>query len=175
MVDQMQFRSSMARLAAAVTIVTTEGPAGRNGMVASTVCSISDDPPTLLVCVNRTARMNSLVKANGVLCVNILSAEQETVARHFFATDAAGERFRSTERWEAMVTGAPAVGDALVSLDCDISQAVEVCTHTIFIAAVRDIRLGPCSDALLYFERGYRRLNHPSGESPAASTATFAS
>ena len=71
----------MARLGAAVHVVTTAGPAGRHGFTASAVTSVTDDPPTLLVCQNRASDANPAFKANGVLCVNTLAAAQEHLRR----------------------------------------------------------------------------------------------
>ncbi len=72
-VTKQEFRDAMARLGAAVNIVTTDGPAGLGGLTVSAVCSVSDDPPTLLVCLNRGSPQNRLFKDNGVLCVNTLA------------------------------------------------------------------------------------------------------
>ena len=66
MITRQAFRDGMARLAAAVHVVTTDGPGGRGGFTASAVCSVTDDPPTLLVCVNLHSRQNDLIRANGV-------------------------------------------------------------------------------------------------------------
>src|SRR6185312_3076587 len=71
-VDQAQFREAMSQLGAAVHVVTTAGPAGRGGVTATAVCSVSDQPATLLVCVNRRAQIAPLVEANRILCVNTL-------------------------------------------------------------------------------------------------------
>ena len=85
MVESIQFRDAMSRLAAAVNVITTDGPVGRRGFTASAVCSVTDDPPTLLLCVNRTAGSNAILKANGVLCINVL-AERHTALSALFAS-----------------------------------------------------------------------------------------
>jgi Conserved protein/domain typically associated with flavoprotein oxygenases, DIM6/NTAB family len=71
MVDVSQFRNAMALLGGAVSVITTDGPAGRFGFTASAVCSVTDSPPTLLVCMNRSSYSNEQFKANGALCVNV--------------------------------------------------------------------------------------------------------
>ena len=83
MVDVNQFRNAMALLGGAVSVITTDGPAGRFGFTASAVCSVTDAPPTLLVCMNRASYSNEQFKANGALCVNVLSGEQEHEAKVF--------------------------------------------------------------------------------------------
>ena len=75
MISQAAFRDAMARLAAAVHVVTTDGEAGRAGFTASAVSSVTDDPPTLLVCMHRGSRYNDVFKINGVLCVTALGPE----------------------------------------------------------------------------------------------------
>ena len=155
MAEQL-FRSGMARLGAAVSIVTTDGPAGRHGMVASAVSSVTDSPPTLLVCVNRNTRSNAIIAANGVFCVNVLADEQSDHADRFCAPLTADEKFSDIDtRWERLSTAAPALLDALACFDCRVDQVLEVGTHSIFIGAVDAIHLGENRSPLLYFERRY--------------------
>lgn len=75
-VDQQTFRDAMSCMGAAVNIITTDGPAGRAGFTASAVCSVTDTPPTLLVCLNRGASVWPVFNENRTLCVNTLSAGQ---------------------------------------------------------------------------------------------------
>ena len=63
-VDQQTFRDAMSCMGAAVNIITTDGPAGRAGFTASAVCSVTDTPPTLLVCLNRRESVSQDIKAN---------------------------------------------------------------------------------------------------------------
>lgn len=159
MVDQEAFREAMARLGAAVNVVTTGGAAGHGGCTASAVCSVTDDPPTLLVCLNRGGDMHRLVKANGVLCVNTLAAGQQALSPLFAGTTGKGvtERFVAGQ-WRPLETGAPVLEGAVVSFDCVISQVTEVGTHGVFFCAVAAIRLGSAHDeALIYFRRRYHQ------------------
>ncbi len=73
-VDGAAYREAMARLAGAVHLVTTDGPGGRAGFTATAVCSVSDAPPTLLVCINRDSSAYPAFDRNGRLCVNLLAA-----------------------------------------------------------------------------------------------------
>lgn len=82
-VDKQDFRDAMARLGSAVNIITTDGPAGRAGFTASAVCSVTDSPPTLLVCLNRSASVYSVFQQNQTLCVNTLCAEHESLSNLF--------------------------------------------------------------------------------------------
>ncbi len=78
MVEATDFRNAMSLLTSAVNVVTTMGDSGRHGFTASAVCSVTDTPPTLLVCMNKSSRSHINFVENKVLCVNVLSADQAT-------------------------------------------------------------------------------------------------
>lgn len=81
--QRLRFRDAMASLSAAVNIITTEGDTGQCGITATAVCSVTDTPPSLMVCINANSAMNPVFQGNGKLCVNVLNHEQELMARHF--------------------------------------------------------------------------------------------
>lgn len=154
------FRNAMARLCGAVNVVTTDGPAGRAGFTASAVCSVTDQPPTLLVCMNRSSFAHRAFIENQVLCVNVLSASQRRLSALFADRLATmPERFGKAQ-WSVLRTGAPALDDALVNLDARIVQTHEVGTHSIFYAEVDEVRVyeQPNPEGLAYFNRTYHSL-----------------
>lgn len=158
MSNQQLFRGAMSRLSAAVNVVATDGKAGLYGMTASAVCSVSDDPPMILVCVNRNARANEIFKANGRLSVNILAAGQSDISARFASSAlSVAERFGEMSDWFALETGAPLLKDALASLDCSVASISEIATHSVFFCKVERIELGELRDGLVYFDRNYRR------------------
>jgi flavin reductase len=158
-VDPKLFRDAMARLGAAVHVVTTAGPAGRTGFTATAVCSVSDSPPTLLVCLNRTSRSGDVLRENGVFCVNTLGADEEAVADMFAGrTGAASEQRFAIGDWMTLSTGAPVLRSAIIGFDCRTLQVRAVATHNVFFAAVEAIHLGPPGHALVYHERAYKRV-----------------
>lgn len=120
-VDQQTFRDAMSCMGAAVNIITTDGPAGRAGFTASAVCSVTDTPPTLLVCLNRGASVWPVFNENRTLCVNTLSAGQEPLSNLFGGKTPMEHRFAAA-RWQTGVTGCPQLEEALVSFDCRISR-----------------------------------------------------
>ena len=77
------FREAMSRLGAAVHVITTAGPGGKAGATATAVCSVSDAPPTLLMCLNRRSQTNPAVVENGVFCVNTLGHSGAEIADIF--------------------------------------------------------------------------------------------
>lgn len=157
--DRQEFRNAMARLGAAVNIVTTDGPAGRAGFTASAVCSVTDEPPTLLVCMNRGSSAAAAVQGNGVLCVNTLGHGHQEISGVFAGfTGLEGlDRFNHGE-WDVLATGAPALRDAAVSFDCRIVEAVEKGTHSVLFAEVVRVRLSEQVGGLIYFSRGYHAV-----------------
>jgi flavin reductase len=160
-VSREQFRDAMARLGAAVNVVTTDGAAGRTGFTASAVCSVTDDPPTLLVCVNRSSKGNALFKANGVLCVNTLASGCRALSDAFAGKgglDADGRFGLAT--WTRLVTGAPVLEDAaVVAFDCRITEVLEKGSHSVLFAEIEAIRQGAPGGALIWYGRDY----HPVG------------
>lgn len=158
-VEQGLFREAMARLGAAVHVVTTAGPAGRTGFTATAVCSVSDHPPTLLVCLNRRSRATPIVRENGVFCVNTLGADAEPVADVFAGRTGAvlEERFKAGD-WMNLATGAPVLRSAVVAFDCRILEVRTVATHNVFFAAVEAIHEGDPRPALVYHERAYKSV-----------------
>jgi flavin reductase len=158
MIDRQSFREAMSRLGAAVNIITTEAAEGDLGFTASAVCSVTDDPPTLLVCMNRNNRLNAAFKEAGKLCVNVLSHEQEALSALFAGGDMPmASRFAQTS-WTRLVTGAPVLEAAVASFDCKIDQITEVGTHSVLFCAVAAIRLGSANSGLIYHGRAYHKI-----------------
>jgi flavin reductase len=159
MLDKQSYRQAMANLGAAVNVITGDTANGRVGCTVSAVCSVTDEPPTLLVCINRSSQNNAAFRESGALCVNVLSAEQRAIAERFATKNiSADERFSLAE-WDVLETGSPALRHALASLDCEITSMAEVGTHTVFSCTVKAVRTEASGDGLVYFGRGYHRLN----------------
>ena len=153
-VDQQTFRDAMSCMGAAVNIITTDGPAGR------AVCSVTDTPPTLLVCLNRGASVWPVFNENRTLCVNTLSAGQEPLSNLFGGKTPMEHRFAAA-RWQTGVTGCPQLEKALVSFDCRISQVVSVGTHDILFCAIEAIHRHTTPYGLVWFDRSYHALMRP--------------
>ena len=153
------FREAMSRLGAAVHVVTTAGPGGKTGFTATAVCSVSDAPPTLLVCLNRRNHSGPILRENQVFCVNTLGAECETIADVFAGRTGAmlDNRF-GTGVWTTLKTGAPVLSTCVVAFDCRVLEIKAVASHNVIFGAVVDIRLGPAGAALVYHERAYKLL-----------------
>lgn len=157
-VARQDYRDAMSRLGAAVNIVTTDGPGGRHGFTASAVCSVTDSPPTLLVCLNRDSSVSPAFHANGVLCVNTLASEQRRLSELFGGRTPAAERFAAAD-WAIAATGAPMLVGAVASFDCRIVRTVEVGTHAVLFCEVFGLATGDAREGLVYFSRRYHALD----------------
>ena len=153
-VDQDTFRTGMSNLGAAVNIITTQGDAGQAGFTASAVCSVTDTPPTLLVCLNRSASVYTTFSENKVLCVNTLGANQAQLSNLFGGKTPMQERF-AQGKWSELVTGSPVLEDALISFDCEVVSSHSEGSHDVLFCQVKAIRHNPNLNALLYFKRSY--------------------
>lgn len=165
---QAEFRQAMSRLGAAVNIITTDGPMGRHGITASAVCSVTDTPPTLLVCINRASSAHDRVLGNGAFCVNVLAHDHADLALRFGRPGLSPEERFAEGSWTPLVTGAPALLGAAVALDCRVSTVTRAGTHSVILGEVQALRLGEDGPAgLVYFNRDFHRLGviPPSGPS----------
>lgn len=156
-VERQAFRDAMAGLAAAVNVITTDGPHGRAGFTATAVCSVTDQPPTLLVCINRAASVYESFTGNGMVCVNTLGNGQQALSNAFGGKIPQEERF-AAGHWSQGITGAPILEGAKLSFDCRITSSTSVGTHDILFCEVLDIRQQDEADVLVYFARRYHEL-----------------
>lgn len=157
MIEASDFKNGMALLTTAVSVVTTKGASGAHGFTASAVCSVTDTPPTLLVCMNHTSRSHAHFIDNKTLCVNVLGAQHESISNTFASKLGSEERFEQGS-WTELTTGAPVLGDALVSFDCEIEQIQQVGTHSIFMCRVVAIKQSQQNESLIYFNRAYHQV-----------------
>src|SRR5207237_7538914 len=105
-VEPAAFREAMSRLGAAVHVITTAGPGGKTGATATAVCSVSDAPPTLLMCLNRRSQTNPIVVETGGFCVNTLGDGGSDLADIFAGrTGVSGSDRFATGEWTTLSTG----------------------------------------------------------------------
>jgi flavin reductase (DIM6/NTAB) family NADH-FMN oxidoreductase RutF len=157
-----EFKAGMRRLGAGVTIITTFDGQTRAGLTATAVCSLSAEPPQLLVCVNRQAKPNKVIARAKRFCVNVLSSGQKALAMRFAgATGHQGEDRFAKGRWNVLETGAPVLDGALTSFDCEVVRAIRSGTHTIFIGRVVAVTTRKGGKALFYADGGFAGLASP--------------
>jgi flavin reductase (DIM6/NTAB) family NADH-FMN oxidoreductase RutF len=153
------FRHSLRGLAASVTIISTQIHGVRYGMVATAVMSLSMEPPSLVLSVNRAASIHGPIKRRSAFVVNILS-EWDTRVAHGF-TSASGESRFAFGAWSARRSGPsdaaelPYLANAQATIFCRVMDAHAFGSHTLFIGAVQDVVLGREKAPLLYCDGAY--------------------
>ncbi len=128
-------------------------------MIATSVTSLSSEPPSLIVCINRASSCHRPLRAAGAFCVNLLGEEHAALASQFSNTDRRHERF-STGDWQTLSTGAPVLAGAMAAFDCRVENVVDYTTHSIFIAAIQAIRVAAREMVpLVYFDGRFGGFN----------------
>jgi flavin reductase (DIM6/NTAB) family NADH-FMN oxidoreductase RutF len=156
------FKAVMGRFATGVTVVTTALGSQRAGITVNAFCSVSLDPPLVLVCIERTAHIHDLLIEAGVFAVNLLAEGQDEVARCFaVSSDRRNTEFCGCETGSVQ-TGAPVLRDALGYLDCVITDVFPGGDHSIVVGRVE--ALGAADrKPLVYYRRQYTNLIPPGG------------
>ena len=149
------FIGAMSGAATGVTVVTTAGAAGRFGQTVSAMSSVSADPPTVLVCVNRKSPLADAAERNGFIAVNVLAADQVDVAQTFAGRPAAGAPYHfDQESWD--LADVPVLCDAAAVFVCEVDTIVESGTHAVIFGRVCAADAGD-RDPLLYSRRAFAR------------------
>jgi flavin reductase (DIM6/NTAB) family NADH-FMN oxidoreductase RutF len=158
--DPVLFREGMSRVAGAVHVVATDGATGRAGFTATAVTPVTDSPASLLVCVNAGGRSARALAANGIFCVNTLSAGDRPVADAFAGrSDLHGRDRFTVGDWDRLLTGAPHLTTSLVAFDCRLRDARLVSTHYVMIGEIVAVDLGEAGlSPLVYQGRHYHTL-----------------
>ena len=157
--EKQAFRNTMAAVPAPVHVVTTDGVAGKAGITATAFTAVTDEPPTVLVCLNRSSYAASLVIENRQLAINTLPAEMLDCAGRFAGVGklAMPDRFVETERWAPLKSGSPILPEALAVFDCEIDRVEEIGTHYLFFCRVLETRDQPERIGMVYHNRTYKR------------------
>ncbi|MFA0088626.1 4-hydroxyphenylacetate 3-monooxygenase, reductase component [Vibrio sp. 10N.261.51.F12] len=155
---QQEFRTAMSKLAAAVNIISTGGEAGTVGITATAVCSVTDTPATVLVCVNRNSASNEIFKSNGRMCINVCASEHQEMSMHFAGMTGLSmeERFQLPQ-WTLNQHNVPILSGALATLEGKIGVMQESGTHTVFFVEIETITTQN-KDALIYFDRQFKHV-----------------
>ena len=154
--DSTTFRRIVGRFATGVVVVTTVTDEGFHGLTANAFCSVSLEPPLLLVCADRLARGHDRIAQTGAFGVSILSDRQEFLAERFAGrAPLVNARFDGAPYLTAK-TGAPLLKEAVAWLDCRLWATYDGGDHSIFVgevvaAALGDEKAGP----LLFYAGRY--------------------
>jgi flavin reductase (DIM6/NTAB) family NADH-FMN oxidoreductase RutF len=150
------FRGAMRHLAGGVSVITVGRGKDISGMTVTSVSSLSVEPPTLIVSINRESSSWPLLKRHGFFGVNILTADQIDVAERFTGKGGlkGADRFAGAQ-WTTRVSGVPLLVGALSAIDCEAEDIIERHSHALVVGRVLDIQASQRTAALAYWQGRY--------------------
>jgi flavin reductase (DIM6/NTAB) family NADH-FMN oxidoreductase RutF len=156
-IDQLEFRQALGYFATGVTVITTRHQDQLHGTTVNSFCSLSLNPPLVLVNIDRRSTIHDLIIAGGIFGVNILDEYSETLSRHFASR--IPDKFANIDYWLGTL-GIPLLQEALAHLECRLSEHYPGGDHTIFIGEVISLNTQPHSQPLVFYRSTYGRLLH---------------
>lgn len=150
-------KAAMQRFAQNVSVVTVEEAGAAHAMVASSVTSVSMEPPSMLVCVNREVAMFEPLSNAASFTINLLTQEHEEIANICSGGASGAARFEIGD-WQRLEIGGVKLMDAAAAIHCETQKQIVHGSHVIFIGEVKGVSLGNEALPLLYHDRSYRRL-----------------
>lgn len=154
-VSSQDFRSALSRFASGVTVVTTRDANGKlHGITVSAFCSVSLEPPLVLICIEKTTGSHYAFEESKIFAVNVLAGHQADVSDHFATLFE--NKFDGIEVEHATL-GIPVLSGALVTLECRLKRSLDGGDHSIFLGEVENIIVRD-GDPLVYFRGEYRSV-----------------
>ncbi|MBV6633942.1 MAG: flavin reductase family protein [Alphaproteobacteria bacterium] len=153
------FRLAMRSCGQTVTVIAMADPESgeRYGLTASSVTSLSMEPPSLVACINRDAKISPHIEVGTLLSINILGDDQSAISNAFATEPEPGDRFRHGD-WQTDPDGVPYLADALGHVVARIASTTDHGTHTVVIADVTAALADPTRQPLIYHDGAYRQL-----------------
>jgi 3-hydroxy-9,10-secoandrosta-1,3,5(10)-triene-9,17-dione monooxygenase reductase component len=155
MIEDSDFRRALAQFATGVTVVTTRDAVGRAlGLTVNAFCSVSLDPPMVLVCIDRRAEAHSGMRETGLFNVSVLGEDQREISQRFAA--------RGTDKFEGLTlpdgtNGLPVIPAAVAVLECRLHASHEAGDHVIYVGEVLYLSCDP-RPPLVYHSSAYGRI-----------------
>jgi flavin reductase (DIM6/NTAB) family NADH-FMN oxidoreductase RutF len=153
-IDSRSFRDALSRFGSGVTVVSLRDPEGTAGITVSAFCSVSLEPPMVLVCVGHRSRLHARLLAAGRFGVSVLAADQQALSDRF----AGRPDVEQQPEWREEGWASPVLAGALAQLDCEVAQAIEAGDHTILLGRVLRAE-SQDGAALAYWRGGYRTIS----------------
>lgn len=161
LVASADFCKGMRHLAGACVVIASGNACEKAGLTATAVCSITADPPRLLICVNRNVFAHEVIKRAGAFSINVLAHDQEFIAKRFagMVEGVSGEERFAQGQWTPGITGVPVLEDALVSFECRLAEVIAASTHDMFIGEVVGVQgVQAQQGPLVYFNSRFAAL-----------------
>lgn len=156
-VTEADFKAAMRQVTSPVGVVTAKAGKLRNGLTATAICSVTANPPTILICVNRDASAEKLIAESNAFAVNFLTDEQHQIARLFSTSKLEPEQRFAMGNWSSLATGAPVLDGCVASFDCRVDGFNEIGTHRVYFGRVVGVN-SLDQGGLLYRDGLFRRL-----------------
>jgi flavin reductase len=156
------FKAAMRRFAVSVSIITTADGPSRSGMTATAVSSLSTQPPSLLVCINRNARLHAEMSPGRKFCVNFLTSHHADLSSGFGGRLPPEERF-ALGAWVSQDDHPPYLSDAQANVFCTVDGTFDYGSHTIFVGKVQSVRINGAVQPLVYADGKYFTLTAQPG------------
>ncbi len=154
-VGKEEFRTALSRFASGVTVVTTKNKDGKLfGITVSAFCSVSLDPPLVLICIDKKTGSHHAFHEAGCFIVNFLREDQQDLSNHFASS--LDDKFSKVQH-HINESGLPVLQDSLATLECKLIYSYEGGDHTIFVGEVEKTSVGE-GNPLIYFRGQYRRI-----------------
>jgi flavin reductase (DIM6/NTAB) family NADH-FMN oxidoreductase RutF len=154
------FRSAMRELTGGVAVVTVGRETDRTGFTATSVSSLSAEPPRLLMCVNQESCSWEVLEKFPFFGVNVLRAEHQGLANQFAGRGGLRglERYRGANWMKLSDNGAEILDDALAGIDCVVEEILQLHGHAIVVGRIRAIRVHPDGQPLVYWQGAYGQI-----------------
>ncbi|MGD9630562.1 MAG: flavin reductase family protein [Pyrinomonadaceae bacterium] len=156
-VSPNEFRSALSRFASGITVVTTKDDSGKfYGITVSAFCSVSLEPPLVLICIEKLSGSHSALLESSRFTVNILAAGDEGLSEHFASI--LDEKFEGIA-YEVDDHGLPFLPSSIARLECSVFRTLDGGDHSVFLGLVEGVSVHDAeTDPLLYFQGGYREI-----------------
>jgi flavin reductase (DIM6/NTAB) family NADH-FMN oxidoreductase RutF len=148
------FKLAMRRFPAAVSVITSADQSRRHGMTATAVTSLSLDPPSLIVCINRTTLLHDIMQVGRHFCINVLRRDHAELSSAFSGAIAPEARF-AVGTWHTSADGVSYLAEAQVNIFCRKVASVPYGTHTIFIGEAETVNVHDPIEPLIYQDAQY--------------------
>lgn len=154
-VDREQFVRLMSTFASGVTVVTTRADDHPHGLTVSAFCSVSLDPPLVLICIGNDTRSRAALDTSEAFTVNILSSEQQYLSERFARSQLSMEKRLEDVTFHTTPSGGIRFENSLAWLECEHTDRYESGDHTIYVGEVVGGEVTDGADPLIYHEGEY--------------------
>jgi flavin reductase (DIM6/NTAB) family NADH-FMN oxidoreductase RutF len=162
-ISRNEFRYALGSFASGVTIVTTKDAGGRlHGITVSAFCSVSLEPPLILVCIEKNTGSHRALAESTAFVVNLLGSNQQYLSERFASH--LPDKFEGVS-YRRGIEDLPILENTLANLECVLKYSYEAGDHTIFVGQVEKSHVSGDGEPLVYFHGNYTEIKNSNGNS----------